>query len=265
MSKHQRIVLGITLGFLFVIFFCLTTKSYQGVDASNYPLIKTFSKVTVGNAKYQLVKQSYNPKTNYVEFRFMRTSSYAEINKPKISAEFTLYKGETKRANTKNISNDFILVQIKSIPANFTLGKIIIKEKSLDDLEEESKTYESDPIYFSEDSLEKDNKLKSMSKSQYEKENIKIRIQLLERKISKKGKQIHALQKNNKEAKAYLKELQDEKDLLIGSDKEELENKIQTVQAEYTEIAEEIKTNQDYVKTYKKQKQKYQDQLNVTD
>ncbi|EUJ16558.1 hypothetical protein MAQA_15916 [Listeria aquatica FSL S10-1188] len=62
-----------------------------------------------------------------------------------------------------------------------------------------------------------------------------------------------------------MKELQGEIDLLVGSDREDMENKIQTVQTEYENTAEEIKTNQEYVKTYQRQKQKYQDQLNVID
>ncbi|EUJ16559.1 hypothetical protein [Listeria aquatica] len=202
MSKQQRRILGITIGFLLVIFFCLTTKSYQGVDASKYPLIKTFSKVNVGNADYQLVQQAYNPKTHYMEFRFLRTSSYAELNKPKVRTEFVTYKGQTVRATTKMISDDFILIQVKSIPTKFTLGKIVIQEKLIDDIGEASKTYESDPIYFSEDSLEKEPQLKPIAKSQYEKENIKMRIQVLERKITKKEKQVRALQKKQSRSKS---------------------------------------------------------------
>ncbi|EAD5714816.1 hypothetical protein EX176_13760 [Listeria monocytogenes] len=261
MSKQQKKLIGTVAGFVLVILFCLTTKSFQGVNADEYPLIKTFDNVQVGNADYQLVNQEYNMKTGYLEMQFLRNSEYAEINKPEIKAEFVTHTGQSSKTNVQLITNDFVVVQVKDINEKFELGKIVIKEKTHDATSRKDVVSESDGIYFSVQSIVVDDKAKLLTKEEYMTENIKIRIALLDKKIAELEKTNEKLKSTNKKSKVYMKELENEKELLIGTDKENTNDKIQSVQTEYEATQLEIKENEENINAFTKQKSNYQNQL----
>ncbi|EHF3656246.1 TPA: hypothetical protein ACSK7M_002465 [Listeria innocua] len=261
MSKQQKKLIGTVAGFVLVILFCLTTKSFQGVNADGYPLINTFDNVQVGNAEYQLVNQEYNKKTDYLEMQFLRTSEYAEVNKPEIKAEFVSHTGQSSKTNVQLVTNDFVVVQVKEINDKFELGKIVIKEKTHDATSRKDVNAESDGIYFSTNSLVVDNEARPLTKEEYMTENIKIRIALLDKKITKLEKTNDRLKSTNKKSKVYMKELENEKELLIGTDKEKTNEKIQSVQTEYEATQLEIKENEESINAYTKQKSNYKKQL----
>ncbi|HAJ9615369.1 TPA: hypothetical protein HQN23_002973, partial [Listeria monocytogenes] len=64
-----------------------------------------------------------------------------------------------------------------------------------------------------------------------------------------------------KKSKVYMKELENEKELLIGTDKEKTNEKIQSVQTEYEATQLEIKENEESINAFTKQKSNYQKQL----
>ncbi|MBC2174808.1 hypothetical protein [Listeria booriae] len=258
MSKQQRKFLGIVTGLLLIIFFCLTTKSFQGVNADSYPLLKTYQNVQVGNANYQLVNQGYNAKTSYLEMRFIRTNDYAEVNRPVVSAIFMTHSGQSQNAKVQLITNDFIVVQVKTVPKGFELGKIVITEKSQDAASRKNVTSESDSIYFSVKSLGEKEALRPLSKEKYMAENIQTRVRLLDKKINKLDKANTNLKESNKKTQVYLKELVAEKQYLVGTDRENTEDKIQSVQTEYEATIVEIQENQKEIDAYQMQKKQYQ-------
>lgn len=228
------------------------------MNADGYPLIKKYSSVQVGNANYQLVNQGYNAKTNYVEMSFIRNNDYAEVNRPEVKATFMTHTGQTQPATVQLITNEFIVIQVKAVPKNFELGKIVINEKTQDMASHKYVHSESEGIYFSAKSLGEKDALKPLSRSHYMRDNIQTRVTLLDQKIKKLDKVNTQLKETNKKTHTYLKELTGEKQYLVGTDKENIEDKIQSVQTEYEATIAEIQENQKEMDAYQMQKEKYQ-------
>ncbi|EKN1188806.1 hypothetical protein PWJ61_003138, partial [Listeria monocytogenes] len=81
------------------------------------------------------------------------------------------------------------------------------------------------------------------------------------KKIAELEKTNEKLKSTNKKSKVYMKELENEKELLIGTDKENTNDKIQSVQTEYEATQLEIKENEENINAFTKQKSNYQNQL----
>lgn len=261
-SKGQCVILGITFSLIVTILFCLSTKSFQGVDASGYKLVQNYAQQDIGNATYTLVRQAYNPDTEYAELTFVRKSENVEVYPPKISGTFQIYRGAELPVQTKTIQSDYIVFQIKSCPSNFELGKLVIQERAKDiGMNGGARTNaESDGIYFSKKNLELNPKLKAQKSSFYEKESMNIRIHLIDRKLDKYRKNIQELEKENSKLTVYQKELVQEKESLVGKDKDSTEEKIQAITSQIETIKVELSQKQKEAETLEKQKAAYKKQ-----
>lgn len=261
-SKGQCVILGITFSLIVTIMFCLSTKSFQGVDASGYKLVQTYTQQDIGNATYMLVKQAYNPDSEYAELTFVRKSENVEVYPPKISGTFQVYRGAELPVQTKAIQSDYIVFQIKNLPSTFKLGKLVIHEnaKNMEGNGVANTDAESDGIYFAKKNLEPTPKLKVQKTAFYEKESMDIRIHLIDRKLDQYQKSMQELEKESSKLTVYQKELVQEKESLVGKDKDSTEEKIQSIISQIETLEVELSQKQKESETLQKQKAAYKKQ-----